>query len=59
MGLSGLCGSDPAVPLHKSVKIRDIVLGMSASTDSCINDVTFKGMTYAPTASYALFCQSC
>ncbi len=46
----GSCGA-----LHESVKIRDIILGMSASTDSCINNVTFKGMTFAPTASYELF----
>ena len=49
----GSCGA-----LHKSVNIRDIVLGMSASTDSCMNDVTFKGMTFAPTASYALFAKA-
>lgn len=46
----GSCGA-----LHESVKIRDIILGMSASTDSCINNVTFKGMTFAPTAHYNLF----
>jgi purine-nucleoside phosphorylase len=46
----GSCGA-----LHESVKIRDIILAMSASTDSCMNSVTFKGMTFAPTASYPLF----
>ena len=46
----GSCGA-----LHESVKIRDIILGMSASTDSCMNNVTFKGMHFAPTASYSLF----
>ena len=49
----GSCGA-----LHESVKIRDIILGMSASTDSCINNVTFKGMTFAPTASYELFAKA-
>ena len=49
----GSCGA-----LHESVKIRDIILAMSSSTDSCLNDVTFKGMTFAPTASYTLFSQA-
>ncbi len=46
----GSCGS-----LQDDVKIRDVILGMSASTNSSMNDITFKGMTYAPTASYSLF----
>ena len=49
----GSCGA-----LHESVKIRDIILGMSASTDSCINNITFKGMHFAPTASYELFAKA-
>lgn len=46
----GSCGS-----MREEVKIRDIILAMSASTNSCINDITFRGMTFAPTASYSLF----
>lgn len=49
----GSCGS-----IHESVKVRDIILGMSASTDSCMNNITFKGMHFAPTASYNLFAKA-
>jgi len=40
--------------LHKSAKIRDIVLAMSACTDSSANNIRFGGRTYAPTASFSL-----
>lgn len=46
----GSCGA-----FHKDVKIRDVILAMSASTNSSLNDITFRGMTFAPTASYTLF----
>lgn len=46
----GSCGA-----LRKEVKIREVILAMSASTNSSLNDITFRGMTYAPTASYSLF----
>ncbi|GLB51215.1 purine-nucleoside phosphorylase [Neptunitalea chrysea] len=36
------------------VALRDIVLAMSASTNSAINDATFHGETFAPTASFNL-----
>jgi purine-nucleoside phosphorylase len=49
----GSCGS-----LREEVKIRDIILGMSASTNSSLNDITFRGMTFAPTASYSLFAKA-
>lgn len=45
----GTCGS-----LLKDVKIRDVVLAMSASTTSGINKIRFKGMDFAPTASFEL-----
>jgi purine-nucleoside phosphorylase len=45
----GTCGS-----MREDVKVRDIVLAMSASTDSAVNQVRFKGMDYAPTASFEL-----
>lgn len=45
----GTCGG-----MHGYVSIRDIVLAMSASTDSAVNQVRFNGMDYAPTASFSL-----
>lgn len=45
----GTCGG-----LHESVKVRDVVLGLSASTDSAVNKVRFKGMDYAPAPSFRL-----
>ncbi len=46
----GSCGS-----MNEKVKIRDIILAMSASTDSSMNDITFRNMHFAPTASFDLF----
>jgi purine-nucleoside phosphorylase len=40
--------------IQKSLKLKDMVLAMSASTDSGINTHRFGGRTYAPTASWAL-----
>ncbi|WP_340073567.1 purine-nucleoside phosphorylase [Leptobacterium sp. I13] len=37
------------------VNIRDIVIAMAASTNSSINQLTFKGEDYAPTADFKLF----
>ena len=45
----GTCGA-----LRAEAKIRDVILAMSASTDSAVNKVRFKGMDYAPTASFHL-----
>ncbi|ADD02797.1 purine nucleoside phosphorylase [Thermoanaerobacter italicus Ab9] len=45
----GTCGS-----LQPDIKIRDIVIAMSSSTDSAINKIRFNGMDYAPTASFKL-----
>jgi purine-nucleoside phosphorylase len=45
----GTCGAT-----RKEVKLRDLILAMSASTDSAVNKVRFQGMDYAPTASFAL-----
>ena len=36
---------------QKDVKVRDVVLAMSASTDSAINRLRFNGADYAPTAN--------
>ena len=38
----GTCGG-----LTPEVKVRDMILGISASTDSAINKVRFRGMDYA------------
>jgi purine-nucleoside phosphorylase len=40
--------------LHKDVKIRDLVLAMSACTDSGANNIRFGGRNYAPTATFSL-----
>ena len=45
----GSCGS-----MQPEIKIRDIVLAMSASTDSQINKLRFQGRDYAPTAHFEL-----
>jgi len=45
----GTCGG-----LVEQVKVRDLVLGISASTDSAVNKVRFLGMDYAPAASFRL-----
>lgn len=45
----GTCGS-----MQPHLKIGDIVLAMSASTDSNVNRIRFNGMDYAPTADFDL-----
>lgn len=45
----GTCGS-----YSEDIKLRDVILAMSASTDSSINKLRFNGMDYAPTASFEL-----
>jgi len=45
----GSCGS-----MQADIKIRDVILAMSASTDSNINKIRFYGMDYAPTANFDL-----
>src|SRR5699024_1680399 len=45
----GTCGS-----LQEDVKIRDIIIAMSASTDSQMNQINFKGIDFAPTANFDL-----
>jgi purine-nucleoside phosphorylase len=45
----GTCGA-----LQPDLKIGDIVLAMTASTDSQMNKIRFKGMDYAPAASFGL-----
>lgn len=45
----GTCGS-----IHKDVKVRDVILAQSASTDSNMNSIIFNHMHYAPTADFDL-----
>jgi purine-nucleoside phosphorylase len=40
--------------INKDVKIRDLVLAMSACTDSGANSLRFGGRSYAPTATFTL-----
>ncbi|QHJ71209.1 purine-nucleoside phosphorylase [Planococcus halotolerans] len=45
----GTCGS-----IHKDVKVRDVILAQSASTDSNMNSIIFGNVSYAPTADFGL-----
>jgi purine-nucleoside phosphorylase len=45
----GTCGA-----LVAEVKVRDMILGISASTDSAANKVRFRGMDYASAPSFRL-----
>ncbi len=45
----GTCGA-----LHEAVKVRDVIIAMSASTDSQMNRLRFHGIDYAPTADFTL-----
>ncbi|NLY80719.1 MAG: purine-nucleoside phosphorylase [Lysinibacillus sp.] len=45
----GTCGA-----LQKDVKVRDVILAQSASTDSKMNEIIFNGIDYAPTADFDL-----
>lgn len=50
----GSCGS-----YQESVKLRDIVIAMTASTDSGANRLRFGGMDFAPAANYDLLRTAC
>lgn len=45
----GSCGA-----IQPDIKIRDIILAISASTDSSLNRIRFNGNDYSPTACYDL-----
>lgn len=45
----GTCGA-----ITDAVKVRDLILGLSASTNSAVNKVRFRGMDYAPAPSFRL-----
>jgi purine-nucleoside phosphorylase len=46
----GSCGA-----IREEIGLRDIILAMTASTDSAMNRLRFHGMDYAPAASWTLF----
>jgi purine-nucleoside phosphorylase len=50
----GSCGS-----FQKAVALRDIVIAMTASTDSAHNKLRFSGMDFAPCADYGLLARAC
>ncbi|HLS31796.1 MAG TPA: purine-nucleoside phosphorylase [Flavobacteriaceae bacterium] len=54
-GVKNLIRVGSAGSYQKEVGLRDIVIAMSASTDSAINRSRFGGATYAPTADGELF----
>ncbi|MCR8993485.1 purine-nucleoside phosphorylase [Brevibacillus laterosporus] len=45
----GTCGA-----IQKDVKVRDIIIAMSSSSDSAVNKVRFNNIDYAPTANFDL-----
>lgn len=45
----GTCGA-----LQKDIRVRDVILAMSSSTDSAVNKIRFNGIDYSPTASFDL-----
>jgi len=45
----GTCGA-----FQEDIKVRDVILAMSASTDSAVNKIRFKGLDFAPTANFHL-----
>ena len=57
-GAKNLIRVGSAGSMKKSVKLRDIVIAMSASTDSSFNKIRFSGMDYAATADFSLLEQS-
>lgn len=54
-GVKNLVRVGSAGSYQAHVNLRDIVIAMSASTDSGINALTFNSGTFAPTASFKLF----
>lgn len=45
----GTCGA-----LQPNIELKDLILGMAASTDSSLNKIRFDGMDYAPIADFNL-----
>jgi len=57
-GVKTLIRIGSAGSYQDNVKIRDLVLAMSASTDSSLNDRRFHGASFAPTANADLLFQA-
>mgnify|MGYP000625071182 CR=1 FL=1 len=54
-GVKNLIRVGSAGSYQKDIKIRDIVLAMTASTNSGLNTIRFNGADFAPAASFQLF----
>jgi purine-nucleoside phosphorylase len=54
-GVKNLIRVGSAGSYHKDVKLRDVVIAMSASTTSGINNSRFVNADYSPTANFNLF----
>jgi len=54
-GVKNLIRVGSAGSYQKFIEVRDIVLAMSASSTSGVNELRFGGADYAPTASFGLF----
>ena len=54
-GVKNLIRVGTAGSYQKDIKVRDIVIPMSASTDSNINSRRFSGTNFSPTANFELF----
>lgn len=54
-GVKNLIRVGSAGSYQKDVKIRDVVLAMSASSTSGVNELRFAGADYSPTANFGLF----
>ena len=54
-GVKNLIRVGSAGSYQEDVKVRDIVIAMSSSTNSGINKLRFNGADFAPTASFELF----
>lgn len=46
----GSCGG-----MQENIELRDLIIAMSASTNSSVNKNRFSGMDFAPTADFSLF----
>ena len=54
-GVKNLIRVGSAGSYQEDVKVRDIVIAMSSSTNSGVNKLRFNGADFAPTASFELF----
>jgi purine-nucleoside phosphorylase len=54
-GVKNLVRVGSAGAIKEEVQMRDVIIAMSASTNSSLNRNRFKGGDFAPTASFSLF----